>query len=64
MKYSRPNRDSFVLVFGVEFGSREVLRGKFLKGKEKLQFQQVFLEIFGILKHEAAWKMCIFLCSY
>ena len=40
------------------------LRGKFLKGKEKLQFQQVFLEIFGLLKPEVMWKMCIFLCSY
>ena len=40
------------------------LRGKFLKGKEKLQFQRVFLEIFGLLKPGVVWKMWIFLCSY
>ena len=28
------------------------LRGKFLKFKEKLQFQRVFPEIFGLLKPE------------
>ena len=64
MKHSRRNRDCFTLVFKVKFGSREALRDKFLKGREKLQFQRVFLEIFGLLKPEIMWKMCIFLCSY
>ena len=36
------------------------MRDKFLKGKEKSQFQRVFLEIFGLLKPEVVWKMCIF----
>ena len=54
MKDSRRNKDCFSLVFKVKFGSREA---KFLKGKEKLQFQRVFLEIFGLLKPEVVWKM-------
>ena len=57
MKYSRANGDCFVLAFEVEFGSSEA---KCLKGKEKLQFQRVFLEIIGLLKPEAVWKMWIF----
>ena len=40
------------------------LKGKFLKGRENLQFQQVFLEIFALLKPEVMWQICIFLCSY
>ena len=36
------------------------MRGKFLKGKEKLQFQQVFLAIFGLLKPGACGKCGFF----
>ena len=64
MKYSRSNGDCFVLAFEVEFGSKWSLKGKFFKGKEKLQFQRVFLEISGLVKPEIVWKMWIFLCSY
>ena len=64
MKYSRPNKDCFVLLFEVEFGSSEVCEVKFLNGKEKLQFQEVFFETFILLKPEVLWKMSIFLCSY
>ena len=39
---------------------QNLLNMPFLKGKEKLQFQRVFLEIFGLLKPEVVWKMYIF----
>ena len=60
MKYSRPDGDCFISAFKVEYWIKGSLRGKFLKGKEQLQFQQVFLEISGLLKLEVGWKMCIF----
>ena len=60
MKYSRPDGDCFISVFKVEYWITGSLRGKFLKGKQQLQFQQVFLEISGLLKLEVGWKMCIF----
>ena len=64
MKYSRPDGDCFISAFIVEVWITGTLRGKFLKGKEQLKFQQVFLEISGLLKLEVGWKMCIFLSSY
>ena len=60
MKYSRPDGDCFISAFKVEYWIMGSLRGKFLKGKQQLQFQQVFLEISGLLKLEVGWKMCIF----
>ena len=36
------------------------LRGKILNSKEKLQFQRVFFEIFGLLKPEVLWKCPFF----
>ena len=60
MKYSRPDGDCFISAFKVEYWITGSLRGKFLKGKEQLQFQQVFLEISGLLKLEVGWKICIF----
>ena len=64
MKYSGPDGDCFILAFKEEVWITGSLRGKFLKGKEQLQFQQVFLKISGLLKLKVGWKMCIFLCSY
>ena len=52
MKYSRPDGDCFISAFKVEVWITGSLRGKLLKGKEQLQFQQVFLEISGLLKLE------------
>ena len=60
MKYSRPDGDCFISAFKVEYWITGSLRDKFLKGKQQLQFQQVFLEISGLLKLEVGWKMCIF----
>ena len=59
MKYSRPDGDCFISAFKVEYWITGSLRGKFLKYKEQLQFQQVFLEISGLLKLAVGWKMCI-----
>ena len=38
----------------------KLLRGKFLKDKEKLQFQRVFLEIFSILNPRLCGKFEFF----
>ena len=59
MKSSRPDRDCFVLVFECSLDHVKLER-EILKGKEKFQFQRVFLEIFGLLKPEVVRKMCIF----